>query len=39
MTLLRGEVLLENGKLHQQPGFGEYLHRGGPLPPLSTSVR
>lgn len=27
ISLLRGEVLLEDGKLHQQPGFGNYLGR------------
>jgi dihydropyrimidinase len=39
MTLLRGEILLENGTLNKNPGFGQYLHRTGPLPPLSTAVR
>ena len=39
MTLLRGEVLLENGTLHQPPGFGQYLHRGRPLPPLTVAAR
>ena len=27
MSLLRGEVLLEGGQLHQKPGFGRFLHR------------
>jgi dihydropyrimidinase len=39
MTLLRGEVLLDNGTLHQPPGFGQYLHRGRPLPPLAVAAR
>ena len=39
MTLLRGETLLENGKLHKQPGFGEYLPRGPPGAPLRRRLR
>ena len=39
MTLLRGEVLLDRGQLRQQPGFGRFLHRGAPLPPLAIPVR
>ncbi len=39
MTLLRGRVLLHDGKLEQAPGFGRYLARGGPRPPLAGSVR
>jgi len=39
MTLLRGEVLLENGELKQNPGFGKYLHRGKPVAPLSIAVQ
>jgi dihydropyrimidinase len=27
LSLLRGELLLKDGKLHQQPGFGHYLSR------------
>jgi dihydropyrimidinase len=38
MTLLRGETLLENGQLRQKPGFGHYLHRGAPQPPLTIAV-
>jgi dihydropyrimidinase len=38
MTLLRGHVLLEGGKLHQPPGFGQYLHRSRPLPPLAIAA-
>jgi dihydropyrimidinase len=39
MTLLRGEVLLREGKLEQAPGYGRYLPRGRPVPPLGGSVR
>jgi hypothetical protein len=38
MTLLRGEVLLENGELKQKPGFGQYLHRTAPLPPVAIAT-
>ncbi len=39
MTLLRGEVLLRDGKLEQAPGYGRYLPRTGPLPPIGGAVR
>ncbi len=39
MTLLRGEVLLNQGVLEQKPGFGQYLPRTGPRPPLAGAVR
>ncbi len=39
MTLLRGRVLLNRGKLEQVPGFGQYLARTGPLPPVGGAVR
>jgi dihydropyrimidinase len=39
MTLLRGHVLLENGQLKQKPGFGQFLHRGSPLPPMAIAAR
>jgi dihydroorotase-like cyclic amidohydrolase len=39
MTLLRGEVLLKDGRLHQKPGFGRFLARGGPQPPVAGPVR
>jgi dihydropyrimidinase len=39
MTLLRGEVLLRNGELEQRPGFGQYLRRGAPLPPMTIAAR
>jgi dihydropyrimidinase len=38
MTLLRGQTLLENGQLRQKPGFGQYLHRGSPLPPINSAA-
>jgi len=34
MTLLRGRVLLRNGKLEQSAGYGTFLARGGIVPPL-----
>ena len=37
MTLLRGEVLLDQGRLTQVPGFGRYLARGRPAPPLGAA--
>jgi hypothetical protein len=39
MTLLRGEVLLSEGKLQHGPGFGRYLARGRPAAPLGGAVR
>jgi dihydropyrimidinase len=39
MSFLRGQVLLEGGRLHQAPGYGRYLARGGPVPPLGTGPR
>jgi dihydropyrimidinase len=39
MTLLRGEVLLKDGRLHQKPGYGRFLARGGPQPPVAGPVR
>jgi dihydropyrimidinase len=38
MTLLRGNVLLRDGKLEQSAGYGRFLARGGPMPPLGGSV-
>lgn len=38
MTLLRGEVLMENGEVCQQPGFGQFLESGPPVPPLAGNV-
>jgi dihydropyrimidinase len=39
MTLLRGRVLLNQGKLEQAPGYGRFLARGGPVPPIGGAVR
>jgi dihydropyrimidinase len=39
MTLLRGKTLLNQGRLEQAPGYGTYLHRGAPAPPIAGSVR
>jgi dihydropyrimidinase len=39
MTLLRGQVLLDQGRLQQAPGYGRYLARTGPVPPLAGAVR
>ncbi len=38
MTLLRGRTLLNQGRLEQAPGYGRYLARGAPLPPLAGAV-
>jgi dihydropyrimidinase len=38
MTLLRGQTLLENGQLRQKPGYGQFLHRGSPLPPITSAA-
>jgi dihydropyrimidinase len=40
MTLVRGQVVLTPaGDLEQKPGFGRYLPRARPLPPLAGAVR
>jgi dihydropyrimidinase len=39
MTLLRGQVLLDRGRLQQPPGFGAFLARGAPQPPVGGAVR
>ena len=39
MTMLRGKVLLNQGKLEQGPGYGEFLPCGGPVPPIAGRVR
>jgi dihydropyrimidinase len=40
MTLVRGQVVLNpHGELEQKPGYGRYLARTGPQPPLGGSVR
>jgi dihydroorotase-like cyclic amidohydrolase len=38
MTLLRGSVLLKDGRLEQSEGYGKFLARGGPVPPLGGPV-
>jgi dihydropyrimidinase len=40
MTLLRGQMLLNReGVLEQKPGYGRYLPRTGPVPPVGGAVR
>ncbi len=39
MTLLRGRVLLNQGRLEQALGYGRYLPRAVPLPPVGGAVR
>jgi dihydropyrimidinase len=39
MTLLRGRVLLNQGKLDQQPGYGQFLPASSPLPPIGGRVK
>ncbi len=39
MTILRGKVLLNDGKLEQQPGSGMFIPTGGPIPPIAGRVR
>jgi hypothetical protein len=40
MSLLRGQVLLNSeGVLEQKPGFGRYLARTSPLPPVGGAIR
>ena len=38
MTLLRGQVLLNDGKLEQQPGYGQFMQCEGPTTPLGGPV-
>jgi hypothetical protein len=38
MTLLRGRVLLEGGEVKQQPGYGQFVPAGSPMPPISGRV-
>ena len=35
MTLLRGNILLNNGKLEQNPGIGNFIHASAPISPIS----
>jgi dihydropyrimidinase len=39
MTLLRGQVLLNQGKLEQKPGYGQFLSCEGPTAPIGGPVR
>jgi dihydropyrimidinase len=39
MTLVRGQTVLREGRLEQPPGFGRYLARTAPMPPLAGAVR
>jgi dihydropyrimidinase len=39
ITLLRGKVLLQDGKLHQHAGYGQFLPAGSPVPPVAGPVR
>jgi dihydroorotase-like cyclic amidohydrolase len=38
MTLLRGRVLLKDGELEQQPGYGNFLPGGSPVAPVAGKV-
>ena len=39
MTMVRGRVLLNKGKLEQQPGYGQFIPSGSPIPPIQGRVR
>ncbi len=39
MSLLRGQVLLNQGRLEQQPGYGHFLNSGSPRSPLGGPVK
>ena len=39
MTLVRGQVVLNQGSLEQKAGFGQYVARTSPLPPIGGPVR
>jgi dihydropyrimidinase len=39
MTLVRGQVMLNERRLEQKPGYGRYLSRTSPQPPLAGAVR
>jgi dihydropyrimidinase len=39
MTLVRGQVVLNGGRLEQKPGYGQYLARTSPRPPIGGAVR
>jgi dihydropyrimidinase len=38
-TLVRGQVVLNDGRLEQKPGYGRYLARTSPQPPVAGGVR
>ena len=38
MTLLRGKVLLQDGKLQQSSGYGQFLPASRPVPPVAGPV-
>ncbi|MGQ4809860.1 D-hydantoinase [Candidatus Entotheonellaceae bacterium PAL068K] len=38
MTLLRGQVLLNQGRLEQKPGYGQFLECQGPIAPIGGPV-
>jgi dihydropyrimidinase len=38
MTMLRGQVLLKDGELQQNPGYGTFLESGEPRAPLGGPV-
>ena len=35
MTILRGKILLNDGKLEQQPGAGEFISSGNSISPIA----
>ena len=39
MTFLRGQILYNQGRLEQKPGYGRFLTSGSPTPPLGGPVR
>jgi len=39
MTLLRGQVLLDQGEVQLPPGYGRFLPAGSPLPPVMGRVQ
>ena len=39
MSLVRGQIMLNEGRLEQKPGYGRYLARMSPQPPLAGAAR
>src|SRR4030095_16142730 len=39
MTLVRGQTMLSEGRIHQKPVFGRYLSRPSPPPSLACRAR